>query len=144
MANVVRALELKTRGPKFNPCPNCHRDFFYQLFWTQAGPEGMFTNRTQVPCEVPSLPNPTTRKGWPHHRGLRPLLFLNSDVGSFSVVSSSAPLSYLITNWFAFGQFGLCLFSNVRFCLYFVGYNKNYWVTSNSVLPLYLMYGCHK
>ena len=30
------------------------------------------------------LPNPTTRKGWPHHRGLRPLLFSNSDVGSFT------------------------------------------------------------
>ena len=45
--------------------------FIYQLVWTQAQP----TNKTQVPCEVPSLPNPTTRKGWPHHRGLRPLLF---------------------------------------------------------------------
>ena len=33
---------------------------------------------------MPSLPNPTTRKGWPHHRGLRPLLFLNSSVGSFT------------------------------------------------------------
>ena len=44
----------------------------------------MCTNGTQVPCEVPSLPNPTTRKGWPHHRGLRPLLFLNSSVGSFT------------------------------------------------------------
>ena len=58
--------------------------FIYQLFWTQASPEGMCTNGTQVPCEVPSLPNPTTRKGWPHHRGLRPLLFSNSDVGSFT------------------------------------------------------------
>ena len=56
----------------------------YQLFWTQACPEGMCTNRTQVPCEVPSLSNPTTCKGWPHHRGLRPLLFSNSDVGSFT------------------------------------------------------------
>ena len=58
--------------------------FIYQLFWTQACPEGMCTNGTQVPCEVPSLPNPTTRKGWPHHRGLRPLLFSNSDVGTFT------------------------------------------------------------
>ena len=33
---------------------------------------------------MPSLPNPTTCKGWPHHRGLRPLLFSNSDVGSFT------------------------------------------------------------
>ena len=43
-------------------------------------PEGMCT---QVPCEVPSLPNPTTCEGWPHHWGLRALLFSNSDVGSF-------------------------------------------------------------
>ena len=58
--------------------------FFYQLFWTQACPEGMGTNGTRVPCEVSSLPNPTTRKGWPHHRALRPLLFSNSGVGSFT------------------------------------------------------------
>ena len=57
--------------------------FIYQLFWTQACPEGMWTNGFQVPCEVPSLPNPITRKGWPHHRGLGPLIFSNSDVGSF-------------------------------------------------------------
>ena len=56
----------------------------YQLFWAQACPEGMCTNWTQVPCKVPSLPNPTTHKGLPHHWGLRPLLFLNSDVGSFT------------------------------------------------------------
>ena len=48
---------------------------YHWLFWTQASPEGMCTNGTQVPCKVPSLPNPTTRKGWPHNRGLRPLLF---------------------------------------------------------------------
>ena len=58
--------------------------FIYQLFWTQACPEGMCTNGTQILCEVPSLPNPTTRKGWPHRRGLRRLLFSNSDVGSFA------------------------------------------------------------
>ena len=58
--------------------------FIYHLFWTQACPEGMCTNGTQVPCEVPSLPSPTTRKGWPHHRGIRPLLFSNNDVGSFT------------------------------------------------------------
>ena len=56
----------------------------YQLFWTQVCPEGMCTNGTQVPCEVPSPPSPTTSKGWPHHRGIRPLLFSNSDVGSFT------------------------------------------------------------
>ena len=44
----------------------------------------MCTNGTQFPWEVPSLPNPTTPKGQPHHRGLRPLLFSNSDVGSFT------------------------------------------------------------
>ena len=37
-----------------------------------------------VPCKVPSLPNPTTRRGWPHHRGLHPLLFSNSGVVSFT------------------------------------------------------------
>ena len=58
--------------------------FMYQLLWTQACTEGMCTNGTQVPCEVPSLPNPTNRKGWPHHQGVRPLLFSNSDVGSFT------------------------------------------------------------
>ena len=50
----------------------------------QLCPEGMCMNRTQVPCEVPSLPNPTTCGGWPHHHGLRALLFSNSDVGSFT------------------------------------------------------------
>ena len=58
--------------------------FIYQLFWIQACPEGMCTNGTQVPCEMPSLTNPTTRKGWPHHQGLRPLLFSNGDMGSFT------------------------------------------------------------
>ena len=37
-----------------------------------------------VPCDVPSLPNPTIHKGWPQHRGVWPLLFSNSDVGSFT------------------------------------------------------------
>ena len=58
--------------------------YFTSFFWTQACPEGMCMNRTQVPCEVPSLPNLTTRKGWPHHRGLRPVLFSKSDVWSFT------------------------------------------------------------
>jgi len=44
----------------------------------------MCTNGTQVPWEVPSLANPTTCKGWPLHQGLWPLLFSNSDVGSFT------------------------------------------------------------
>ena len=58
--------------------------FIYQLLWTQDCPEGMCTNGTQFPCEVPSLPNPTTRKGCPHQRGIRPPLFSNSDVGPFT------------------------------------------------------------
>ena len=44
------------------------------LFFTSGhrpAQRDMCTNGTQVPCEVPSLPNPTTRKGWPYHRGLR-------------------------------------------------------------------------
>ena len=55
---------------------------FYQLFRTQARPQGIGTNGTQVPCEVPSIPNPRTRKGWPNHRGVRPLHF--SNMGSFT------------------------------------------------------------
>ena len=39
---------------------------------------------SQVPCKVPSVPNPTTRKGQLHNRGLHPLLFLNIGVGSFT------------------------------------------------------------
>ena len=59
--------------------------FIYQIFGTLTYPEGMGGNRTQVPCEVPSLPNPTTRNCWPHHiRPLRPLLLSNSNVGSFT------------------------------------------------------------
>ena len=39
---------------------------------------------SKVPCKMPSVPNPTTCKGWPHHQGLRPPLFSNSSVGSFT------------------------------------------------------------
>ena len=62
------------------------RFFFFlnQLFWRQACPEGMCTNGTQVPCKVPSLPNPSTRKGWPHNLCLQPLLLSTSDMGSFT------------------------------------------------------------
>ena len=38
--------------------------FTGSVFWTQACPEGMCTNGTQVPCEVPSVPNPTTQLFW--------------------------------------------------------------------------------
>ena len=37
-------------------------------------PRGTVPDGILVPCEVPSLPNPT-HKGWPRHQGLRPLLF---------------------------------------------------------------------
>ena len=58
--------------------------YLFTSFLDTGLPRGNVHERTQVPREVPSLPNPTTRKGWPHHRGLRPLLFSNSDVGSFT------------------------------------------------------------
>jgi len=48
---------------------------YVKLFWTQACPEGMCMNGTQVPCEVPSPPNPTTCKGWPHHQVYDPYSF---------------------------------------------------------------------
>ena len=57
---------------------------YLPAFLDTGFPEGMCANGTQVPCEVPSLPNPITRQGWPHYRGLRPPLFSNSDVGSFT------------------------------------------------------------
>ena len=58
----------------------------YQLNFLDTGlPRGNVHERDSDPMRgVPSLPNPTTRKGWPHHRGLRPLLFSNSSVGSFT------------------------------------------------------------
>ena len=80
----VRSFRCKPSLKRYSRFSSPELLFIYQLFWTQACPEGMCTNGTQVLCEVPSLPNPTTRKGWPHLRGLRRLLFSNSDVGSFT------------------------------------------------------------
>ena len=57
--------------------------FFYQHFWTQACPEGIGTNgthRSHARCHPYPIPQPAE----PRHRGLRPLLFSNSDVGSFT------------------------------------------------------------
>ena len=59
-------------------------------FRTQACTEGMCSNRTHGPCEVPSLPSPTTLKGWPHQGDLRTLLFSNSAVGSFTSQKNKA------------------------------------------------------
>ena len=60
--------------------------FIYLPTFLDTGlPRGNVHERDSSPiCKVPSVLNPTTRKGWPHHRGLRPLLFSNSDVGSFT------------------------------------------------------------
>ena len=38
--------------------------------------------RSHARCHPCPIPKPV--KGWPHHRGLRPLLFSNSDGGSFT------------------------------------------------------------
>ena len=60
--------------------------FIYLPAFLDTGlPRGNVHERDSDPMRgVPSLPNPTTREGWPHHRGLQPLLFPNGDVGSFS------------------------------------------------------------
>ena len=60
--------------------------FIYLPAFPDTGlPRGNAHERdSQVPGEVPSPPNPTTRKGWPLHLDLRPLLFSKSDVGSFT------------------------------------------------------------
>ena len=64
---------------------SCERIFFFTSFsehrpaqreWARTGLIGLMQGA------IP--PNPTTRKGWPHHQGLRPLLFSNSGEGSFT------------------------------------------------------------
>ena len=61
------------------------RIFFFTSFSGQGLPRGNGHKReSKVPCKVPSLPNNITRKGWPHHQGLRSLLFSNSGMGSFT------------------------------------------------------------
>ena len=63
----------------------CQCLFIYQLNFLDTGlHRGNVHERDSNPMwGVPSLPNPTTHKGWPHHRGPQPFLFWNSDVGSF-------------------------------------------------------------
>ena len=41
------------------------------------------THRSHARCHPYPIPQPVKR-GWPHHWGLRPLLFFNSSVGSFT------------------------------------------------------------
>ena len=56
---------------------------FLPAFLDTGLPRGNGHERdSQVPCKVLFLPNPTIRKSWPHHRGLSPLFFSNSGVGS--------------------------------------------------------------
>ena len=74
---------------KTNPASKAWQDILLvlvlQAFLDTGLPRGNRHERdSQVPCKMPSLPNPTTREGWPHHRGLRPLLFSNSSEGSFT------------------------------------------------------------
>ena len=60
-------------------------EVFLPAFLDSGLPRGnRLEGNSWVPCKVPSLPNPTIREGWPHHRGLWPLLFSNSDVDSFT------------------------------------------------------------
>ena len=62
----------------------CRTVSMLRAFLDTGLPRGNGHERDSGPMQVPFLPNPTTRKGWPHHRGLRPLIFSNSDVGSFT------------------------------------------------------------
>ena len=62
------------------------KEKFYKLFWTQACTEGIGTNGTlryHARCHPYPIPQPVKR-GWPHHWGLRRLLFSNIGVGSFT------------------------------------------------------------
>ena len=71
-----------------DPCTLCDIVFLFlflpAFLHTGLPRENRHERDSWVPCEVPSLLNPTTRNGWPYHRGLRPLLFSNSGVDSFT------------------------------------------------------------
>ena len=90
---------LPIKKPGYGPAYNCcllvknilnvvissERIFFFTSFSGQGLPRGNGHEwDSKVPCEVPFLPNDITCKGWPHHQGLRSLLFSNSGVGSFT------------------------------------------------------------
>ena len=59
----------------------------------------MYTNGFQVACEVLPLTNPTTCKEWLHHRGLLPLFFSNSGVGSFTSIKNRQFFVLIRVNW---------------------------------------------
>ena len=73
----------------------------------------MCTNGTRVPCKVPSLPNPTTRKGWPHHRGLRLLLFPN--IRDLKIRGRRRQWKRLLKQEFPFFQYSSQLFHLIYF-----------------------------
>ena len=59
--------------------------FVLPAFLDTGLPRGNRHERDSLdPRKVPSIPNPTSHRGWPHHRDLRPLLFSNSCVGSYA------------------------------------------------------------
>ena len=60
---LVHLLLLLLFLARYNKNKKTNPFFIYQLLWTQACPKGMCPSRTQVPCEVPSLPNPTSDVG---------------------------------------------------------------------------------
>ena len=59
--------------------------FIYLPAFLDTGlPRGKVHEQDSGPMQgaIPTQSHSSSRKGWPHHRDLRPLLFSNSDVGS--------------------------------------------------------------
>ena len=78
--NPIKGFHTCTKVSIFLVQSNIHFILILPAFLDTGLPRGNRHERdTQVPSKVPSLPNPTTREGWPHHRGLRPLLFSISE-----------------------------------------------------------------
>ena len=70
------------QGDLLHCCCQCDDILFYQLYWTQACPEGMGTNRTNrshARCHPYPIPQPD-HTTWPHHPGLHPLIFFQTVV----------------------------------------------------------------
>ena len=77
-------LPIKKNQNILNVVKSSETIFFVTSFSGQGLPRGNGHEwDSKVPWKVPSLPNNITRKGWPHHQGLRPLHFSNSGAGSF-------------------------------------------------------------